>query len=127
MKVKLLVLIIAALGLFSCSPKQSNVEFVEQFREIETRFVDAVQLASVTSRAGLPPVISELQSIEREAMLLVYPDDMPEWGRVSCEARFIKATACFVEFLGGEDYPRDCRSIAPQSERCFRAMIELVD
>ena len=89
--------------------------------------MDAVQLASVTSRAGLPPVISELQSIEREAMLLVYPDDMPEWGKVSCEARFIKATSCFVDFLGGEDYPRDCRSIAPQSERCFRAMIELVD
>lgn len=43
MKVKLLFVVLLALGLFSCSPKQSNVEFVEQFR----------------SRAGLPQVIPE--------------------------------------------------------------------
>ena len=127
MKKLFVLLAIVMLGLMACTPKQSNLEFVNEFASLQDRLLDAVELAENTSRGNLHGVIPELQSIEREASHLVYPDDLSVAGKLSCETMFVSATACFVEFLGGEDYPRACRSIAPQGKRCNSAMLEMLD
>jgi len=83
-----------------CSPSEIN-KYLDAIRDVSRRFGDAHTLASNTPRMSLPPVISDLQAIRRDAEDLEVPDCAVK-AKQALVAYMNAVIDAFTAFLGQE-------------------------